>query len=77
MKRSLLITCTALFAAATLFSSCRKSFTCSCVYYVKGVPTSVGNYTINEWRDDAQNLCNYKQARDFVSIPYPVTCDLK
>jgi hypothetical protein len=79
MKKSILIAGIALMALASMFfTSCRKSFTCNCVTYdSKGNVTQVGSFTFNEWRDDAQNLCNYKQSNGFPTSTVPVTCDLK
>jgi hypothetical protein len=80
MKKSLLMAGVAVIALTTsiLFTSCRKSFNCDCVTYdSKGNPTQVGTFTFNEWRDDAQNLCNYKQSNGFPTSAVPVTCELK
>lgn len=77
MKRSLLIAGITVIAITSIFSSCKKDHTCTCVYYINGVQQSAGNFTFNDMRDDAQNSCNLKQSSAFPNIPYPVTCDLK
>lgn len=61
---------------ATLFTSCKKDYTCTCSETISGTATVVGNINIHDSKKNAESKCAQLATSDFGGTGAFVACKL-
>jgi hypothetical protein len=75
MKKILIIALIA-FTGATMFSSCKKDYTCTCTTVVGAGSTTETHGISNATYSDAKKSCNNYEDQANQSLPGGTTCHL-
>ena len=68
---------TVIALVVTLFTSCKKDYTCTCSETVSGTATVVGTITIHDSQKNAKSKCAQLATSDFGGTGAFVACELK
>ena len=75
MKKILIIAVIA-FTGATMFSSCKKDYTCTCTTVVGGASTTEKHDVNNATYTDTKKTCNNYEDQANQNLPGGTTCHL-
>ena len=75
MKTTKILTIAALLSL-TIFTSCKKNYTCTCTTVIGSASTTQTHSIDNAYPSDAKNTCNNYQTQANNTYPGGTTCGL-